>query len=74
MWEIKQQKILNNLKQFLIIAPILAIINYEKEVKEIILAINTSKKGQRAVLIQADIKEKRHPVRFKSDIWTKIKN
>lgn len=57
------------LKLALTTPPIFIFMDYNESVDDIILVVDTSLDGWRGVLMQL-LKQKRHPSRYKSEIWS----
>jgi hypothetical protein len=56
------------LKDSLCSAPALVLITYKEPLQLIIVAVDGSKKGWGAVLMQLDLKGRRHPIWYESGV------
>jgi hypothetical protein len=59
------------LKTALCTTPALVSILYEEPLRSIVVAVDGSKKGWGAVLMQLGLNGHRHPVRYESGVWSK---
>lgn len=69
-WGLEQKQAMEHLKAALTTAPALVSIDYTEPIRKIILAVDGSKKGWGAVIMQLDPNGHRHPVRFESGVWS----
>jgi hypothetical protein len=70
-WSSAQEEAMEALKDSLCSAPALVSITYNDPRQLIIVAVDGSKKGWGAVLMQLDLKGHRHPIRYESGVWSK---
>jgi hypothetical protein len=70
-WVSAQEQAMESLKTALCSAPALVSITYSEPLQPIIVAVDGSKKGWGAVLMQLDLNNRRHPVRYESGVWSK---
>lgn len=61
---------MDTLKTALTTTPALVAIDYSEPIRPIILAVDGSKKGWGAVIMQVGIEGHRHPVRYESGVWS----
>ncbi|KAK1907837.1 hypothetical protein P3342_006166 [Pyrenophora teres f. teres] len=59
-----------SLKESLCTAPALVSIDYSEPFRAIFVAVDGSKKGWGAVLMQLDALGRRHPIRYESGVWS----
>ena len=71
MWGSEQDEAIDTLKMALTQAPALAKIDYLEEGGDIILAVDASKEGWGANLMQIDAEGRRHPSWYESGLWNK---
>jgi hypothetical protein len=69
-WGSDQQISMDTLKTALCSTPALVSISYEEPLRAIILAVDGSKKGWGAVLMQLGLNNNRHPIRYESGVWS----
>jgi hypothetical protein len=69
-WGSDQEKAISQLKSALCSTPALVSMDYSAPIKDIVVAVDGSKKGWGAVLMQLDKDGKRHPVRYNSGVWS----
>jgi hypothetical protein len=70
-WEDEQRSAMKQLKEALCSAPALISIDYTMPMKPLIVAVDGSKKGWGAVIMQVDVSGHRHPARYESGSWSK---
>ena len=68
----KEKQAIEHLKQALTLALALILINYLELIRQIILIVNSSKKGQGAVIMQLNLKGYQHLIQFKSRVQSII--
>ncbi|KAK1911262.1 hypothetical protein P3342_012561 [Pyrenophora teres f. teres] len=69
-WESEQCSAMASLKESLCTAPALVSIDYSEPFRAIFVAVDGSKKGWGAVLMQLDALGRRHPIRYESGVWS----
>ena len=69
-WGDDQKQAMDTLKTALTTTPALVAIDYSEPIRPIILAVDGSKKGWGAVIMQVGIEGHRHPVRYESGVWS----
>jgi hypothetical protein len=69
-WTYVEKQAMEHLKRTLTSAPALVSIDYTEPIRKIILAVDGSKKGWGAVIMQLDLNGHRHPIRFESGVWS----
>ena len=72
IWGLEQDLVINTLKIVLTQILVLAKINYSERRRNIILALDTSLKGQGVVFIQLDTKGQKYLLQYKSRLQNKV--
>jgi hypothetical protein len=71
-WSLAQEEAMEALKDSLCSALALVLITYNDPWQLIIVAVDGSKKGWGAVLMQLDLKGYWHPIWYESGVWSKL--